>query len=269
MKHWMSGLDAIFSIESYYISNLWPLAKRMGLRISYMPNAEWLDPRAPLNLVDTFIAPTRACLRLLTRLGFQDRSVYIPHPVNTERFGFRERTVANLFLHCRGWGGYKERKGTDILFETARLCHDARFLVRTQDSARLGNLRNVRVVGPSRRPEDLYEVGDVAIQPSRWEGVGLQILEAMACGIPVIVPNAAPMNEYPADQFLCVAAARSRVMLGDRPWRAWEIDPVQLASLIRRLNRTDISILSRNSRAKMERRSWTRIHARLISALGM
>jgi glycosyltransferase involved in cell wall biosynthesis len=39
---------------------------------------------------------------------------------------------------------------------------------------------------------DLYLKGDIAIQPSRWEGIGLNILESMACGLSVILPNAEP-----------------------------------------------------------------------------
>ena len=39
-------------------------------------------------------------------------------------------------------------------------------------------------------------MGDVYVYPSRLEGVGLTIAEAIACGLPAIVPNNAPMNEF-------------------------------------------------------------------------
>ena len=270
LRRWLSGLDGIFSIEICYLSRLWPLAKQMGLRIALMPNAEWIDPADPnLQLVDTFIAPTRACHRLLSRIGFARRSIYIPHPVDTHRFAFRERVVADVFLHCRGWGGYKERKGTDIVFETARRCPQAAFLVRAQSRPGLPLPPNLVVKGPIRSPERLYHSGDVAIQPSRWEGVGLQILEAMSCGIPVIVPDAPPMNEYPADRSLCVPATRSIVMLGHRKWPCWETDPARLAQLVSDLNGAGVSFLSRRARARMERRSWTRLLPRFLSALEM
>jgi glycosyltransferase involved in cell wall biosynthesis len=270
LKQWMHGLDGVFSIEHSYIARLWPLAKRMGIRVTLMPNAEWLDPgNSYLDLVDTFIAPTRACYRLLKQLGWERRSVYIPHPVDTERFAFRERRVARIFLHCRGWGGYRERKGTDIVYQTAELCRNASFVVRAQSLPRAQVPPNLALVGASPSPEELYEVGDVAIQPSRWEGVGLQILEAMACGIPVIVPNEPPMNEYPADSFLRVPAVQSTVMLGERLWPAYATDVTSLANLVCNLNGRDISTFSRRCRAKMEWRSWSRLRPRLASTLKM
>jgi glycosyltransferase involved in cell wall biosynthesis len=47
----------------------------------------------------------------------------------------------------------------------------------------------VTLAGPSATREALYDAGDIAVQPSRWEGVGLQILEAMACGLPVVTTD--------------------------------------------------------------------------------
>ena len=48
------------------------------------------------------------------------------------------------------------------------------------------------------REEDLplfYSASDVYVQPSIWEGFGLPILEAMACGTPVVSTTAASLPE--------------------------------------------------------------------------
>jgi glycosyltransferase involved in cell wall biosynthesis len=37
---------------------------------------------------------------------------------------------------------------------------------------------------------------DVAIQPSKMEGIGFMILEAVCAGLPVITTDYPPMNEY-------------------------------------------------------------------------
>ena len=45
-------------------------------------------------------------------------------------------------------------------------------------------------------PPGLYCLGDVYVYPTRLEGVGLTIPEALAAGLPVITTDAAPMNEF-------------------------------------------------------------------------
>jgi glycosyltransferase involved in cell wall biosynthesis len=45
-------------------------------------------------------------------------------------------------------------------------------------------------------PEALYTDGDAFIQPSKLEGIGFMVLEAVASGLPVITLNYPPMNEW-------------------------------------------------------------------------
>jgi 1,2-diacylglycerol 3-alpha-glucosyltransferase len=45
----------------------------------------------------------------------------------------------------------------------------------------------------------LFASADVCVAPSRWEGLGLHLYEAMALGLPVITNDAPPMNEVIAD----------------------------------------------------------------------
>ncbi|MET0824078.1 MAG: glycosyltransferase, partial [Solirubrobacterales bacterium] len=45
----------------------------------------------------------------------------------------------------------------------------------------------------------LFASADVCLAPSRWEGLGLHLYEAMALGLPVITNDAPPMNEVIAD----------------------------------------------------------------------
>jgi glycosyltransferase involved in cell wall biosynthesis len=50
----------------------------------------------------------------------------------------------------------------------------------------------------------LYEEADVFVYPSLYEGFGLPVLEAMACGCPVIVSNAAALTEVVGEAGLLV-----------------------------------------------------------------
>ena len=59
----------------------------------------------------------------------------------------------------------------------------------------------LRVFGPvdERDKPDLYRAADVFVFPSRYEGFGLDPLEAMASGVPVVVANATSLPEVVGD----------------------------------------------------------------------
>jgi glycosyltransferase involved in cell wall biosynthesis len=268
---WLSGLDVVFSIERSYISCLWLVAKHHRVRVVVMPNAEWLDPAAHgLHFVDTFIAPTEACGCYLEHLGFANRVTYIPHVIDTERFAFTPRTRAEVFVHCRGWGGVQQRKGTDLVLAAARRCPDVPFVIRYQkwdDDTPIPP--NVNLIGASAEPEEQYTLGDVAIQPSRWEGAGLQLLEAMSCGLPTIVADGPPMNEYPSTRALCVEATTRPIDLGHKQWLAWDMNVDALVDTIHAMHRQPLDELSAAARARMEARSWDQLRPAYARVLGL
>jgi len=43
---------------------------------------------------------------------------------------------------------------------------------------------------------DLYRLGDVCVYPTRHEGLGLTVAEALASGLPLILSDVAPVNEH-------------------------------------------------------------------------
>ena len=49
---------------------------------------------------------------------------------------------------------------------------------------------------PTEAYLNLFSQSDVSLAPSRWEGLGLHLYEAVAFGIPTITNNAPPMNEH-------------------------------------------------------------------------
>ena len=75
---------------------------------------------------------------------------------------------------------------------------------RELDTLRRGAERDQRVeVMIEDLPTDehlrLFAAADVCIAPSRWEGLGLHLYEAMGLGLPVITNDAPPMNEVIRD----------------------------------------------------------------------
>jgi glycosyltransferase involved in cell wall biosynthesis len=58
----------------------------------------------------------------------------------------------------------------------------------------------------------IYNMADVFIYPSVYEGFGLPVLEAMACGTPVITSNVSSMPEIIGDAGVLLAPSDSQAL---------------------------------------------------------
>jgi glycosyltransferase involved in cell wall biosynthesis len=109
----------------------------------------------------------------------------------------------------------------------------------------LGVADHVHFIGhAAERLPDLYNLADLFVFPSLYEGFGLPPLEAMACGTPVVCSNAASLPEVVGDaavtcepNALALAEAMARVL--DRPELARN--------------------LARRGRAYAQTQSWARV----------
>jgi glycosyltransferase involved in cell wall biosynthesis len=89
----------------------------------------------------------------------------------------------------------------------------------------------------------LYSACDCLVHPYRGEGFALPVIEAMACGLPVIVTGAGPALDYAGEGTAYLVAARRSELpnnrVGDietiaRPW-VWEPDRASLVEQLRRV----------------------------------
>lgn len=120
------------------------------------------------------------------------------------------------FFHSAGMNPY--RKGTDfvILAAMALLSKNVtnfKLLIHIQTDLfkffphlknkvhSLEKAGHLEIVNKTVSAPGLYHLGDVYVYPSRLEGIGLTIAEAMACGLPAIVTNEGPMNEFIEPEF--------------------------------------------------------------------
>ncbi|MFZ3079302.1 MAG: glycosyltransferase family 4 protein [Bellilinea sp.] len=110
-----------------------------------------------------------------------------------------------IFFHSCGMNPW--RKGTDVLVKAFQgVKGSARLIIHSQvpiiDSVLANPIKadsRIEVIVKTVGPPGLYHLGDVYVYPTRLEGIGLTIAEALASGLPVITVDNAPMNEFVVD----------------------------------------------------------------------
>jgi glycosyltransferase involved in cell wall biosynthesis len=145
--------------------------------------------------------------RFLRWSGYTGPTFVLPNAVRAEQYGIRPKN--RQLLDQWGLGGRRvlltvgriasrERyKGFDEVLEVLPAFADAAYLIAGGGDDLIRLQRKASALGVSDRvafsglfPEeikpDLYNLADVYVMPSRGEGFGFVLLEAMACGLPVV-----------------------------------------------------------------------------------
>lgn len=207
----INKIDIVFFNEQWWFAPiLWCKNKgiKTGAYIDY-----YKKHTVPLfHIYDFLICNTK---RHFSVFENHPQSFYIPWGSDINLFKPQNYKPVNndfiTFFHSAGMN--PSRKGTDILLKSfSKLKRPARLYIHTQvdlikffpelqqildDLISKGRLEifNGTVSAPG-----LYEKGDVYVYPTRLEGIGLTIAEAACSGLPVIVPNCPPMNEFCSKQ---------------------------------------------------------------------
>ena len=190
----------------FFENNSWhPLllqtARRMKIRTVCIPMWEWFRGLSPQWLnCDYFACPNEMCLRVVRSYGYNN-SALVPWTLDLSRLP--QRVVsgpARHFVHNAGVVDPDDRKGTNqAIAAFAKTSHpEIHLTVRMQKEAGIctSDKRIKLWVGNLSDPYELYAEGDAFIQPSKLEGMGFMVLEAVASGLPVITLDAAPMSEW-------------------------------------------------------------------------
>lgn len=284
LVEWVRPLDWLLFAERPYVAELPRLAAHNGVGIACIPMWEWIQPNHEwLQFVDVMICPTILTYQQMrdwsVRYGFGWKCIYVPWPVDLNQFAFRQRNVCREFLFVNGWGGgdcrrlngspapYR-RKGLEVIIEAARIDPDLNFVIRSLEKLPANLPRNIRVAPAVADNSRLYNQGDVCVQPSHYEGLGLQLLECQAAGLPLITTDAAPMNEV-IPWRLIPTCGRETVLVGDGYISASLIDPKDLVAILRPLVGQNIGEVSRQAHKNIaSRHCWNMasdaIHAELI-----
>ena len=222
VERFLNGIDVLLFVERPHVPGLTRLARTRNVRVVCVPNWEWLHPGLDwLGDVDLMICPTVRTQRMLdewkVRFGYGWETRLCPWPVDLDRFPFRLRKECRRFVMVHGNAAHPSRKGLDLLLQAAEKLTDIPFLVWSQTRNLPSMPSNVEVRFTAQNQRDLYEEGDVCVQLSRWEGLGLPLLECQAAGLPLITINEAPMNEHNPLALLPVAGFEVLELWNRRP----------------------------------------------------
>ena len=217
LDSWLMNIDVLFiseQLNSYLFENILP-----SIKIVYIPNLEWArlagvdgDVATWISSVRSFIprglivlakSPTIGAVLVQHNIECTVVDWSIPDEIRTELRSNRRKK--KRVLMNAGLGGWRSRRGVDVMIEAINSIPSnmpIKFIIKTikpWEKYELGEIPDgVELVeGFLSRNEmnELVESADLIIYPSRFEGFGLSLLEALHKGIPVMCTNGWPMNE--------------------------------------------------------------------------
>lgn len=206
---------------------------------------------------DLLICNTRRHFSVFKKSG---KAVYVPWGTDPNLFAPQERAGIDLknrpivLFHSSGLNSW-DRKGTDLLLRAFhKVTGNVKLVIHTQTP--LANLRDLspeqvdssknllKIIDEDSRIEvvtgtvtapGLYHLGDVYLYPSRLDGIGLSLPEALSCGLAAIVTDEPPMSEFVTDEYengLRVQVAKTYKRWDNYYWPMCDCDINSLAEKI-------------------------------------
>ncbi|HEV3111237.1 MAG TPA: glycosyltransferase family 4 protein [Candidatus Binataceae bacterium] len=203
-------------------------------RMDYVPN-RWFAPYLYNRAVDAVAAISQGVANALIAAGVAAEGItVIPSGVDCTRFAppaCDQRAAARRDLGLDSGqiavasvGALELRKGHTYLLDALAGLQGRYPAIRAfiagggsqraaleEQANRLKLGQSLRFLGSIGDPRTLFWAADIFVQPSMMEGLGVALLEAMACGLPVVASRAGGMVEVIEDRHdgLLVAVADS------------------------------------------------------------
>lgn len=250
----------IFNEQHWFQPLLW--CKELGIKtVAYIDY--YTEETIPLfNIYDSLICNTKRHHSAFER---HNNAIYLPWGTQINVFKQTDTNLVNkdyvTFFHSCGWDTY--RKGTDLLLEAFEKTDNfSKLVIHTQNEIknpellqiieRLKLKNKIEIITKTIHAPGLFCLGDIYVYPSRLEGIGLTIAEAISSGLGVVVPNNAPMNEFAFESnSQLININRLYARLDGYYWPKCEIDIDHLAKILDELAEnkskvTEMKIASRN-----------------------
>lgn len=255
--------DVLLSVEMPYSPLLFDICREFDIKTAYVPMQETYNPGQVWP--DIYLCPNACCYGKVV----EENKVLLRLPLDIGPFFYSQRTGRpRRFLHVMGHGIVNSKRQTNEVVEG--------FMAVPGDDL---SLTVVYQVDPRRRyrygPQDnpdprihwvsemanivkAYANADVLVQPDAYAGYERVLLEAQACGLPVITTDAPPMNETASEPGLLVPADRTESLVAG-VFNAVRhlVAPEGVRAAIERICSQELPGLSARARAKAEQWAWT------------
>jgi len=194
----------IFNEQQWFIPLLW--CKELNVKtVAYIDY--YTEQTIPLfDVYDAVICNTK---RHYTAFQNHKAAYYIPWGTQLDVFKPTNTNLVNTdvvtFFHSCGRD--KHRKGVDLILKAFdSIQTDFKLIIHTQIEFKnpehlkliesLQKKNKLEIICDTVTAPGLFYLGDIYVYPSRLEGIGLTIAEALASGLGLVVTDMPPMNEF-------------------------------------------------------------------------
>jgi glycosyltransferase involved in cell wall biosynthesis len=231
---WLQDVDVVYTAETGYGHALWDEAERQGVRTILHANWEFLDHH---DRPTVWAAPS---LWHYGDIPFPNKC-FLPVPIDTAPQTVHQETNV---VHVVGRPAIHDRNGTLDLIEALQFvqsplnvtitCQDPHYVTDLLARYRLPDHVAVhQLSGDISNRWDLYRNQSVLVMPRRFGGLSLPVNEALAMGMPVIMPDIAP-NDWLPKEWLVPARVKTSFR-AKQHIDVYETDRHELAATIDRV----------------------------------
>ena len=241
-------------------NNLIKIAKDLGVKVYGWLVWEKFYNKEDYKDYDYIISSTNSMTRFLRQEKVRNFK-YIPYSLDLKEFPIydKKKNEKFTFFHPGGFGGAYERKATGKVIEAFLLLHDSNtkmIITMQRDYKMEPHPDNIEIIDRNLSRGELLEIyrkADAVVLPSKWESVGIPIVESLASYTPVITNNMPPMNEFIREGLNGYLCDMSLKQYSDIAVLAAEVDVVSLKIKMQNiLNELLHPVLCRNSRYVVE-----------------
>lgn len=256
LAEWIGGLDVIYSAETWYDPRIPDIARGLGVATVQHVMPEFHNADLP--------QPTEIWLPTSWRADVFDSPRIMPVPVTVVETGQRASTERLRVLHVVGHRAMADRNGTLTFLQALRMVREpveARLICQDRRAPKAQGVsprvKYTSIVGPQESLSAQFEWADVVVMPRRYGGLCLPVQEAMAHGVPCIMPDVSPNQDWPVMLLPCdTSVASITTAAGVIPLA--HVNPRHIAAAIDTLatDRELLTDLTLNARAWADAHGW-------------
>jgi glycosyltransferase involved in cell wall biosynthesis len=265
----INDTDVLLTAETPYNLNLFKIARENGVKTVCVENPEFFDgfKYPQLQLPDLIILPSvwkeNEIRQFAEKRG--TKVVQIHHPVDLNNFNYQTRKT-HRFMHIAGTPAVLDRNGT---WDFLQAKQDGIITTQNEQLAKHIKMRysRSRIITGVNDNRLLYTYGDILVMPRKYGGNCLPLNEALATGMPVIMPDIEPNNNILPKEWLVRANKTGYIEPRGEVVDIYSIDIQQLKEKINWFETQDIQKLSEQAYEIAKTISWDTLKPKYFDVL--